>query len=100
MSPEVKVAFYRIAQEALNNVAKHSGATLATVCLRCEPTQVELHVADDGRGFDVDSIPPDHLGVGIMHERAEAIDAALTIESGIGRGTEVAVVWKSPSRQN
>lgn len=52
MSPEVKVAFYRIAQEALNNVTKHSGATLATVCLRCEPTQVELNVTDNDRGFE------------------------------------------------
>jgi signal transduction histidine kinase/ligand-binding sensor domain-containing protein len=94
MSPEVKVAFYRIAQEALNNVAKHSGATLATVRLRCELTQVELHVTDDGRGFDVSVIPPDHLGVGIMRERAEVIGAELAIRSEAGKGTEVVAVWR------
>jgi signal transduction histidine kinase len=95
MPPDVKVALYRIAQEALNNVAKHSDAGQATVRLCCGPERVALHVADDGRGFDADAIPPDHLGVGIMRERAEAIGATLTIESEVGQGTEVAVVWES-----
>jgi ligand-binding sensor domain-containing protein/signal transduction histidine kinase len=93
MLPDVKVALYRIAQEALNNVAKHSGACRATVRLSCGPGRVELHITDDGRGFDVGSVPPDHLGVGIMRERAEAIGAELAIESEAGRGTEVSVVW-------
>jgi signal transduction histidine kinase len=89
------VALYRIAQEALNNVAKHSDASRATVRLRCEPERVVLHVADDGRGFDVDAVPPDHLGVGIMRERAEAIGAELVIDSVPERGTKVSVVWGS-----
>jgi len=105
LSPEIKVALYRIAQEALNNVAKHAGASQATVSLRCSPPlsppqaggrkggAVELHVSDDGRGFDPESIPPESLGLGIMRERAEAIGATLTIESEIGRGTKVMVVW-------
>ena len=99
MPPDVKVALYRIAQESLNNVAKHSGAGQATVRLRCGPEQVTLHIADDGCGFDVKDIPPDHLGVGIMHERAEAIGATLTIESEIGRGTVVTVLWTKEDRQ-
>ncbi len=101
---DVKVALYRIAHEALNNVAKHAGANQATVSLRCTPTfppeiggeqrgGVELHVSDDGRGFDRQGIPPESLGLGIMRERAEAIGATLTVESKIGRGTEVTVVW-------
>jgi PAS domain S-box-containing protein len=89
----VKVALYRIAHEALNNVAKHAGASQATVNLRCRPEQVELHVSDDGRGFDPEGIPPESLGLGIMRERAEAIGATLTVESEIGRGTQVVVVW-------
>jgi signal transduction histidine kinase/ligand-binding sensor domain-containing protein len=93
MMPDVKVALYRIAQEALNNVARHAGASQARVSLCCGPGRVELRISDDGRGFDVDSIPPDHLGVGIMHERAEAIGAALTIGSEVERGTEVVVVY-------
>jgi signal transduction histidine kinase len=104
MPPDVKVALYRIAQEALNNVAKHAGASRATVRLYCVPPTgggeerggvVKLHIADDGQGFDVGNVPPDHLGVGIMRERAEAIGAELTIESEIGRGTQVSVTWKN-----
>ena len=94
MTPEVKVAIYRIAQEALNNVTKHSGASQASVILRCEPASIKLVVRDNGRGFDVDNIPPDHLGVGIMRERAEAAGALVRISSTIGEGTEVAAGWR------
>ncbi len=90
---EVKVALYRIAQEALNNVAKHAGASQATVTLVCRPGAVELRIRDDGSGFDPSMIPPDHLGVRIMHERAESTGAVLTIESTIGQGTQVTAVW-------
>jgi two-component system nitrate/nitrite sensor histidine kinase NarX len=81
----------------LNNVAKHSGASQATVRLCCGPERLALHIADDGRGFDVDGVPPTHLGVGIMRERAEAIGATLMIESEIGQGTDVTVVWENAS---
>jgi len=97
--PDVKVALYRIAQEALNNMAKHSGAGRATIGLRCieiaegQGKSVELRVSDDGRGFDLARVSPEHLGLGIMRERAETIGAALTIDSAIGRGTQVTVVW-------
>jgi signal transduction histidine kinase len=78
-------------------VAKHSGAGQATVRLCCGAEVVRLCITDDGRGFDVDAIPPDHLGVGIMRERAEAIGAELIIESEPGRGTEVSVMWRTAS---
>ena len=55
---------------------------------------VELRVSDDGRGFDPEDIPPESLGLGIMRERAEAIGAALNIDSEVGHGTQVVVVWK------
>jgi signal transduction histidine kinase len=113
LPPDVKVALYRIAQEALNNVAKHAGASQATVSLRCETVsspdrprsapspregegpglRVELCISDDGRGFDPDCIPLDHLGLGIMRERIEAVGATLSVKSEIGRGTEVKAVW-------
>jgi two-component system nitrate/nitrite sensor histidine kinase NarX len=60
---------------------------------------VALQITDDGRGFDVEAIPPDHLGVGIMRERAEAIGAELVIDSGTGRGTKVSVVWGGATGQ-
>jgi PAS domain S-box-containing protein len=94
LTEDVKVALYRIAQESLNNVAKHANATRATVSLHCQPERAELCVRDDGSGFDPAAIPPDSLGLGIMRERAETIDADLQIESEIGEGTQVEVVWR------
>jgi len=102
----VKVALYRIAHEALNNVAKHARASQATVSLHCRPpsppsgerpgARVKLCVRDNGRGFEPESAP---LGLGIMRERAEAIGAALTVESKIGHGTEIVVVWDDTERE-
>ena len=63
------------------------------VSWRSQPEQVILSINDDGRGFDVNDIPPDHLGVGIIRERAEAVGVTLTIESEIGHGTKVVAVW-------
>jgi len=91
---EVKVALYRIAQEALNNASKHAEASHVDVHFQCEDGLATLAITDDGRGFDVDNIPPGHLGVGIMRERAAAVGAELEIESEIGRGTEVRVIWE------
>jgi signal transduction histidine kinase/ligand-binding sensor domain-containing protein len=93
LPPSIKIAYYRIAQEALNNVAKHAGADQATVTLICDQRQSRLRVSDDGRGFDMANIPVESLGVGIMRERAETIDAHLEIKSGVGHGTSVEVVW-------
>jgi signal transduction histidine kinase len=96
LDAEVKVALYRIAQEALNNVAKHAGASEAIVRLHCQPGQVELGVCDDGFGFEPAGLPPDSLGLGIMRERALAIGAELTVESQAGQGTEIRVAWPAP----
>jgi two-component system nitrate/nitrite sensor histidine kinase NarX len=102
LPPEVQVVLYRIAQEALNNVAKHAGATHVEVKLRSvtfpasreEPKSgVELRIGDDGQGFDFDHVPPVSMGLSIMRERAETIGATLTIESQTGRGTQVVVNW-------
>jgi signal transduction histidine kinase len=94
LPPDVQVALYRIAQEALNNIAKHAKAGQATVNLCCQPEGVELHISDDGRGFDPNAISSDHLGVGIMRERARTIGATLKIESRPGSGTQVVVAWQ------
>jgi PAS domain S-box-containing protein len=90
---EVKVALYRIAQEALNNIAKHSGAKQAKVELSYKHNQVLLRVSDNGKGFDKSALPPESLGVGIMKERASAAGADLIIESKAGCGTTVATKW-------
>jgi len=105
LPPEVHVALYRIAQEALNNVVKHARATEVEVSLRCtslpeatdgeQQEEVELRVSDDGCGFDSSSVPSDRLGLGIIRERTQAIGATLEIESEPGEGTRVSVVWTS-----
>jgi signal transduction histidine kinase len=92
---EVQVALYRIAQEALNNVAKHAEAGQVDVHFQCEANQAELSIRDDGRGFDVDRVPPGHLGLGIMQERAAAVGAELEIESEVGGGTQVRAEWRA-----
>jgi len=112
---DLHVALYRIAQEALNNVVKHAKAGQVAVSLRCTPrvpspslregegagVKVELCIRDDGRGFDLDDVPPEHMGLGIMRERAEAVGAQLGIVSQTGRGTRLTVVWpREQGRQN
>jgi two-component system nitrate/nitrite sensor histidine kinase NarX len=92
-TPEAKIVLYRIAQEALNNVAKHAKATRAAIRLVCEEQKVELTIEDDGVGFDTGSVPPDHLGLEIMRERAESIGAELAIESGQNKGARITLTW-------
>ena len=91
---ETKMAFYRIAQEALNNIVKHSQASQVKISLSCLSGQLELRIMDNGIGFDVTSILGKSLGVKIMQERAEAIGAVLEIKSQAGIGTEVTVRLK------
>jgi two-component system nitrate/nitrite sensor histidine kinase NarX len=82
-------ALYRIAQESLNNVAKHAGRCRVTMVLSYESHQVTLSIEDDGRGFDPAYIGVQSLGLGIMRERAEKLGGTLEIESEIGVGTRV-----------
>lgn len=90
---DVKIAVYRIAQEALNNIAKHAKALHVHVNLTGAGDTIELQITDDGRGFDRANVRPDRLGLNIMHERAQSIGAAITIGSEVGRGTTIRVVW-------
>jgi signal transduction histidine kinase len=90
---EVKIVFYRVAQEALNNIAKHSGARQVSLHLNCQPGHLQLRIQDDGLGFKIGSIPPGHMGVAIMRERASSIGARLNIESQPGEGTTVMLEW-------
>lgn len=93
---DVQLAFYRIAQETLNNVAKHADATSVEITLNGDPTNVTLVISDDGKGFDPDAPTPGHLGLEIMRERARAIGATLAVESTIGQGTQLTLHWQAP----
>ncbi len=95
----VQVAFYRLCQEAFNNIAKHARANQVTIHLQFEADTVELHLRDDGRGFDSEQIPSGHYGLSMMRERAEAVGAQLIITSGPGNGTEIVVRWVESEEQ-
>jgi signal transduction histidine kinase len=104
LPPDVHVTFYRVAQEALNNAVNHGAARQLIVSLHASPPlavvsldqwqgQVILHVSDDGKGFDPGSVAQDHLGLEIMRERALGVGAVLTVDSQLGQGTQISLVW-------
>jgi two-component system, NarL family, sensor histidine kinase UhpB len=88
LSDDAQLVVYRVAQEALANAARHSGAEHVAVTLRHGPEEVELTVLDDGRGFAFDEADRG-LGIGGMRERALLVDGELTLESRPGAGTTV-----------
>ena len=91
--PDIQMALYRIAQEALNNAVKHAEATRSTLTVRWSPYSADLVISDDGRGFDPMHVPQAHLGLGIMRERADGIGAALSVNTRAEGGTIVEVNW-------
>jgi signal transduction histidine kinase len=92
---EVEMALFRIAQEALTNVAKHAGASRARVALSAGAGRITLVVEDDGRGIDATAAANDPgsastWGMAVMRERAVAVGGAMRLESP-GRGTRIVV---------
>jgi signal transduction histidine kinase len=94
LPPEMAGDLFRIAQEAVANAGRHSGADAVSISLRTLGSEVELRVADNGHGFEehnpVGTPKPGHLGIASMRERAELLDGRLEIESS-ERGTRVLV---------
>jgi signal transduction histidine kinase len=101
MPAEEAVHIYRIVQEALSNVARHSGATRAVVKLKEENGELRVEIRDEGRGFVLDSRRNQAAGEGFgllgMRERARRLDGTLTIRSSPAQGTVVSV--RVPVRQ-
>jgi two-component system sensor histidine kinase UhpB len=94
---EVETGLYRIAQESLSNVVKHSGATRATLRLETRPGYAVVAVEDNGIGFDRDDAAAgaaDRYGVGMlsMRERTAALGGTFHVESSVGHGTRISVV--------
>ncbi len=97
---EAQEALYRICQEALNNIAKHAKASLVEIDVRHEPGTLELHIQDNGLGFDTsEQTPSSHYGLSMMRERAEAVGALLSITSQPGHGTELTVRWTEAGKK-
>ncbi|ASQ95506.1 hypothetical protein CGL27_22690 [Streptomyces sp. 11-1-2] len=88
-TPEAKHALYRIAQESLHNIAKHSQARNVRLHLLNEPGAVTLTVADDGVGFDCKGSFPGHLGLLSMRERAREVGGTLNVDSRPGQGSRI-----------
>jgi len=96
---EATLGLYRIAQEALHNVVKHSGASHASVSLTTVRGELVLQVVDFGVGFDLQTMRSKHtLGLVSMRERARLVHARLVVSSDPGRGTSVEA--RIPVRQS
>lgn len=90
----VEMALFRIAQEALTNVAKHSHATKVIVSLEAVKSTLRLSISDNGTGFDagnLESFEKRGWGLLTIHQRAEAIGGQVRIDSNLGRGTEIII---------
>lgn len=96
LDPALETALFRIAQEGINNVARHSMAQQARVRLICSNGQVTLSVEDDGRGFDMDkTVGPHgqlgHLGLFGIQERVMLLGGTMSVDSTVGMGTRLTV---------
>ena len=99
---EVDMALYRIAQEALNNVEKHSGATLAEVALVCSHDEAQLTIRDNGSGFVTNFNPEAGRGWGLknMKERAVLLGGRLAVSSVPSKGARISISIPLSARQN
>jgi len=93
LTSEIETTLYRIAQEALNNIAKHARAENVDVILERRPDHVSLIIEDDGVGFEPRNDGAPHQGFGLlgMQERAALVGATVQIESAAGEGTTIIV---------
>jgi signal transduction histidine kinase len=92
---KVELSFYRIAQEALNNIAKHSSASKAKLALKSLSSKITMDISDNGVGFDNRDNSSENLGLIIMQERAKMMGASFEIESSPGKGTRVSVNYNN-----
>jgi PAS domain S-box-containing protein len=95
LNPRAQMQLFRIIQEALSNARKHAGATCVQLAFEAVDGRLAVRVQDNGCGFDPGAAARQadgHLGLHIMHERAEAIGGSLCVNSAPGEGTYVQVV--------
>lgn len=93
---DIQITFYRIAQEALNNIVKHSRASRVEISLLATEQQLLMQIIDNGVGFDIEQKRKTSMGVGMfsMSERADAIGAEFELVSRLKQGTTVQVLWR------
>jgi signal transduction histidine kinase len=91
VDPRVSLCLYRITQEALHNVARHSQAREAHVSLTCDEAHISLQIADSGIGFDAKHVPTGSLGLASMQERVAFLKGHLVVDAAAGQGTKINV---------
>jgi two-component system, sensor histidine kinase LadS len=91
LNPDSEIHVYRIVQECLNNVIKHSGATEARVEVKRQPAFVSIQVWDNGRGFEASQASAAGFGLSSISERAHILGGQFTAESQPGRGTQLTI---------
>lgn len=93
LPPDVQIACYRIAQETMNNIAKHARASQIIIELAGDSNRVRMAIQDDGIGFEDIGSNGGHFGLQNIRERAALISADVMIQSELQRGTLVELVW-------
>ena len=91
LSVRIEASLYRMAQEALNNIAQHADAQKVLIELTSTPQYVQLVVEDDGRGFDPETAREDRYGLIGLNERAHLLGGSFAIESAPDRGTRLEI---------
>jgi PAS domain S-box-containing protein len=89
--PDLETTIFRIVQEALTNVERHSGVTQGSVGIRQHEETIRIEVRDQGQGFDLEGVGEGHFGLEGIRERARLMGGSAVIQSSPGRGTEVVV---------
>lgn len=101
LPPETQLVLFRIVQESLNNVHRHSGASEASITVECQGDEVRVTISDNGKGFELprqlsDFAGQGKLGLTGMAERVRLIGGELEVSSQIGKGTKIIV--KAPTK--
>lgn len=94
ITPPLAIALFRVAQEALTNIVRHAHATSAIVQLREAEGTIDLSIADDGRGFDVEAArtrPAASVGLFGMAERVALVEGSMSLRSSATAGTRIEV---------
>jgi signal transduction histidine kinase len=95
LDPKTEIAFFRIVQEALNNIARHARASKVTISVEADASLARVCVTDNGMGFDPGRFPrPGDLGLITMKERAASVGGLVIIQSAPGQGTTVRIEFR------
>ena len=100
VSEELAIAVYRIAQEGLNNIARHSGASSALLQCRSKSSNIKLTISDNGVGLPTDGTTRRGLGLITMRERTEVLGGNYAITSDPGKGCTVTLEWPSTAHES